>query len=404
MDLERLFSGIAIVIDDALGGGEAETGAGDQPKDRIVEITNLLKESWNVPCYESPAVPPQELWPGLLESASLVLLDWHLWPEGASEVEVEIAPRRDQFLKCAQDHLVPVFVFSNAGEEIVREEFPEGLLERAPVFIQSKSSLVVEGSLDLGAVRNWLERDASVYVLKTWERELREARQKLFRSLYSRNANWPKVFWKSYEDDGAEPSASLMELIWNSLRGRMRTPEFEADVFGGAFDDANGEELRRLIGEASFVCDSLLAAGEVRCGDVFVCAGTGDEQEDTPREYLLNLRPDCDCIPRDGSGDDVEVYCVVGHLMDETKVGRKYNPRLGEFSETVRESVLFSVVEGRTLRFDFGGLRIRKFSELERVGRLLHPYLTRVQQRFGLFSQRQALPRVPAAAVPGHGE
>ena len=36
----------------------------------------------------------------------------------------------------------------------------------------------------------------------------------------------------------------------------------------------------------------------------------------------------------------------------------------------------------------------------KRVGRLLHPYLTRVQQRYALYTQRQALPRVPPSAVP----
>ncbi|MXX62170.1 MAG: hypothetical protein F4112_05875 [Holophagales bacterium] len=399
MDLERLFSGIAVVIDDELNGDETEVNANEEPKDRIVEIVRRLKDEWDLPCYESSGVPAESLWPGLLESASLVLLDWHLWPVGASQVKAHVAPIRDRFLERAQAHFVPVFIFSNESEETVREELPEGVLGRAPVFIQSKSSVLGDESLDLSALENWVESDASVYVLKTWDRELRDARQQLFRSLYARNANWPKVFWKSYEDDEVEPSSALMELIWSSLRGRMGTADFEATVLGGSFADASGEELRRLIGEASFVADSMLAGGEARCGDLFLCEGT-EEEEGREAEYLLNLRPDCDCISRNGSGEEIELYCVVGRLMEENEVRRKYHKKYGAFLETVNESIVFAVLEGRTLRFEFRDLRIEEFSELKRVGRLLHPYLTRVQQRYALFSQRQGLPRVPRAAVP----
>ena len=58
--------------------------------------------------------------------------------------------------------------------------------------------------------------------------------------------------------------------------------------------------------------------------------------------------------------------------------------------------------ERRSVQFDFRKFRVQKFSELkdQRIGRLLHPYLTRIQQRFGLYLQRQGLPRIPEAAIP----
>ena len=42
-----------------------------------------------------------------------------------------------------------------------------------------------------------------------------------------------------------------------------------------------------------------------------------------------------------------------------------------------------------------------KYSKVKagREGRLLHPYVTRVQQRYALYARRQALPRIPEAAV-----
>ena len=53
------------------------------------------------------------------------------------------------------------------------------------------------------------------------------------------------------------------------------------------------------------------------------------------------------------------------------------------------------------MRFDFRRFHVKQFSEVKdlRIGRLLHPYLTRIQQRYALYLQRQGLPRIPEKAV-----
>ena len=94
------------------------------------------------------------------------------------------------------------------------------------------------------------------------------------------------------------------------------------------------------------------------------------------------------------------MYCVEGKVMSDLELSKKYDN--GHFPERVWESVAFSVYDRKSLRFDFRRFRVEKFSELrdQRIGRLLHPYLTRIQQRFALYLQRQGLPRIPEAAVP----
>ena len=384
MEVEGLFAGIAVVIDDRLESEEPGV-----PRDRIVEIVRLLKREWKLPCYETPGLPPENLWPGLLRSASFVLLDWQLWPPGASEVEAEVAPVRDRFLQRAQEYFVPVFVFTNASEDVVREALPAGASSRAPVFIQSKASLLSGESLDLSVLKTWLERDATVYVLKTWERELQEAKKELFASLYSKKTDWPKVFWKSFEQDDVDPGRALMELINENLRGRMRTSVLEAGSFAGRGDEPTMEELQALIGEAS--CRSDLPEDEIRCGDLF---------QTSESRFLLNLRPDCDCVPRDGQRlDRVRLHCIEGQSVDNAELAEQYSR--GHFEERVWEYVAFAVCNGRSVRFSFDKLKMKRFAEIraQRIGRLLHPYLTRVQQRFAWYSQRQGLPRIPEAAL-----
>ena len=199
------------------------------------------------------------------------------------------------------------------------------------------------------------------------------------------------IFTNESADD---VTSSLPDLINDSLRGRMRTNAFEKEIIGPADADVPEEELRVLIGEASFRPQTTLPETEIGCGDIF---------GQSKGKYLLNLRPDCDCVPRDGTElGAVELHCVEGKRMSDAALRDRYED--GHFNERVWESIAFSGHDGRSVRFDFRKLRLQKFSDLQkrRIGRLLHPYLTRIQQRFGLYQQRQGLPRIPEAAIPAN--
>ena len=210
--------------------------------------------------------------------------------------------------------------------------------------------------------------------------------------MYARSPDWPKVFWKTYTDDSVDPSSSLTHLINESLWGRMRTGAFEAEILGTPYADVRREDLLALIGETSFLAQNNLPEDEIRCGDLF---------QSSEKKFLLNLRPDCDCVPRGGQRiDRVELYCVAGEEMNDQELSEKYQN--GHFEEQVSEGVAFAAYKGRSVRFNFKKLRVKRFAEIKdkRVGRLLHPYLTRIQQRYALYLQRQGLPRIPEAAVP----
>ena len=397
MDLKELMTGIGVVIDDALdgaaAGGEDEV-AGDDP---IFEIVRQLEDEWNLPILARSSMPPDEMWPGLLRASSFVLLDWCLWQVGAAELERAGIERNVRFLLEAKDYFVPVFIFTNEEPEDVTTELPEEIYsEESPqssfVFIRKKRSLLSGGSLDFEAIEQWMRDNASIYALKMWERSFYGAKRELFSSMYRRTPDWPRVFWKAYREDGVDPSSSLTHLINDSLRGRMWTRAFEAEILGEYKSGVPGEDLRALIGETSVRRQEALRNDEIACGDMF---------RDQQGKYRLNLRPDCDCVPRDGTGaDEVELYLVEGKAMAEDAERNRY--RNGHFEERIWESIAFCVDEGRSVRFDFRKFNVAAFSEWrdQRIGRLLHPYVTRVQQRFGLYLQRQGLPRIPGEAIP----
>ena len=398
MDLKDLMSGIAVVIDDKIGNADPVAANGDVgDDDPITEIVSRLEREWNLPFYRTDRMPPRDMWPNLLQSASFILLDWKLWPTGASQLEHAGIEENVRFLEQAKDYFVPVFIFTNEDPEDVKDKLPATIYrsesqEKSFVFIQAKGELLSNESLDLGALERWMKGNASVYALKTWEQVFRAARRDLFGSMYARNPDWPRVFWSTYERDGVDPSSSLTQLINDSLRGRMHTTAFEEDILADSHSETSRvpkAHLRELIGETVFQRVGL--EDQIRCGDLFK----------QPRgKFLLNIRSDCDCIPRNVSGrDEVDLYCIEGKRVSESDLCKEY--RNGHFSERVDESIVFAAFETRSIRFKFNTFRVEKFEKLKerRIGRLLHPYLTRIQQRYALFLQRQGLPRIPEAAI-----
>ena len=397
MNLKDLMSGIGVVIDDAFeqtAGGQNDNDASADPIFRIVE---QMQQKWDLRCLTMGSLPPEETRPGLLEAASFILLDWRLWPAGGDELEQAGIESNIRFLEQAKDRFVPVFIFTNEAVEDVTEKLPESVYpsqspEKSFVFVRDKTSLLAGDALSVEDIEQWVRGNASVYALKTWDRAFRAARNELFGSMYTRSPDWPKVFWKAYEDDGVDPSSSLTQLINDSVRGRVRTGAFESDILGGQPVDVPSGDLRALIAETSVRSQDVLPEDEIGCGDIF---------RDQNQTYLLNLRPDCDCVPRGTTRvDDIELYCVAGRAMADDRIRDRY--KNGHFDERIWESITFSIDELKTVRFDFRKFRAQKFSELKdlRIGRLLHPYLTRIQQRFGQYLQRQGLPRIPDEAIP----
>lgn len=390
MNLKILMSGIAVVIDDEF----RETGK--KKEDKIFRIVENIEDEWEMPFYKTHEIPPDGYSDSLLRSASFVLLDWKLWRSGSAELEKDGIKKNIRFLEKAKEYFIPVFIFTNENPSDVADELPEDLYDAEKsesnfIFIKSKSELAEKSDI-FDSVGEWIERNASIYALKAWEREFYESKRALFSSMYTKSSDWPRVFWKSYEDDGVDPSSSLADLINDNLSGRFRTDIFEKHVLGSEFSSASMEDLRSLIQEASFVGRENLSDDEIRSGDLFRMP-TG--------KYLINIRPDCDCVPRGSvkTAGDVELYCLEGKKLLEEKLREIY--KNGHFQERVWESISFSLYEGETVRFDLRKLEKIKFSDIEdkRVGRLIHPYITRIKQRYVFYLQREGLPRIPEEAV-----
>ena len=126
-----------------------------------------------------------------MQSAAFVLLDWKLWPSNASQLQDSGIKANINFLKYAKDYFVPVFIFTNESPDDVINALPPDLYEQDKpeknfIFIKQKGDLVESETSGSQLIEGWLEKNASVYTLKTWERAFYNQRGTLQFNVYKK--------------------------------------------------------------------------------------------------------------------------------------------------------------------------------------------------------------------------
>ena len=104
-------------------------------------------------------------------------------------------------------------------------------------------------------ISDWMKKNPSVYVLKTWEQVFYEAKRDLFSSMYDKSLDWPKVFWESYKGDSVDPNLSMINLINASLLGRIKVTndKFDKELLSGGSQTVSKKELQSVIEGISFI-------------------------------------------------------------------------------------------------------------------------------------------------------
>ena len=96
--------------------------------------------------------------------------------------------------------------------------------------------------------------------------------------------------------------------------------------------------------------------------------------------------------------NDVFLYLVQGEEKEIKKCS--FNKTFGNFADTENRFTIFPI-NHKAIQFNLGHFSMRKYSEIRhiRIGRLLPPFITRLIQKYALYMQRQALPRIPEEAT-----
>ena len=400
MSVDNLFKGIAVIID-------------DQVNDQGANINNIIKQisEKKIPTLLFDKIP-DETTTSNLQGVSFILLDWRLedlseddllegvmLPEGLQEYNSE---QNIEFLKKIREiNFCPIFIFSNESKESILEQLELAELctngKPSNIFIKGKNELKGKNKV-FREIESWLKKNPSMYVLKEWENEYQQSKNKLFSDFQRISPYWAKIMWDNFKDDGANESLELGELISKNLHTRMMPMSFKDEIFSNKRIKVNSQDLRKVLEGEKFLKSELLHDDVISTGDVFKVLRPNSEADNPEYTYYLNIRAQCDLVR---SSSNIDLYCLKGREIKDAGTRKsKIKINEGHFSEKISHAIVPFIDGGKIIEFHFYDLQIKKWNTLKpnRIGTLLPPHINRIQQKYGLYMQRQGLPRIPLNA------
>lgn len=408
MDIKKLLSGIAIIIDNNIKNKNSG--------DLILKIRNQLKKD-NISILEYEDLPDDSEISNF-KNISFILLDWLLYETipGTRRDEKLFIKHNIEFLKKIKKvGFIPVFIFSREfPHTITRILSDAGIYNEDSnnnyIFVKRKEDLLSEDNDNLlfAEIENWLKKTPSMYVLKKWEYSLNEAKRKLFWDFYEINPNWPSVLQKTFTDDGSDVNYELGNFIYKNISARTEQIAFNDDILNqevGSIDIK--KDIRKILEAERFLKNNSLPD--------YPCTGDLFKNVNSTNGYYLNIRPECDIAIRPGGTSKPELYCLKCRIIKDDKVRSEKLFKEGTLLEKINNTYIPFIDNGKILEVlfhdlkifnwieklkDDSGREIGKIFKETRIGRVLPPYITKVQQRYSSYLQRQGLPAIPKEAMP----
>ena len=395
-DVKRLFKGVAVVIDDEL----------ENKNSFINKILKQLDDAF-IPFVKYSNLPDR----GIIENLnniSFILLDWNLVGNAISQEEIKegiklpagIRDTNDnaniEFLKIFYKQcFCPIFIFTNENQDEILNLLKRNKLykkDKCSVFlVKSKAEIVNSDLFDV--LGEWLKNTTPIYLLKEWDMAYQRAKSNLFIDFQNRTPYWVRVLWNTYICDKVNPSVEFGDFILKSIQAQITPLKLNEDLISSISEDINSKkELIDCLERQCYIENSFLEPDTVGTGDIFEKNG----------EIYINIRPCCDLIPRkeQDSIDSVDLYLLKGERMKNLeKIGKLFSSKHGHFFEHDNNAMFYPICGKSLITFNFKNLIIKSCGEIKqyRTGRLLHPFITKLQMKYASYLQRQGLPRLPNA-------
>ena len=387
MEILELLKGVALIVDDEIYSQNNKN------------LRNLLKQidSHKIPYLSYEQLPSEYV--RNFNNLSFVLLDWKLNASEGVRMGSQLVQANINFIKAIKDVcFCPIFIFSDENVDEIKDELANADLydleyeNTNHIFVQNKKDL--RGTKKLfNVLANWIKSNPSMYVLKEWENEYQKSKNNLFSDFYALHHAWPRVMWKTFKDDKVDPAVEISGMITNSINAMMSPFKLEPEILDKRAFKIEKTDIRRVIEGTKFIKNERIHATDIAPGDVFKCSGG---------KYYINIRPACNCIPRNGTDiNEIELYLLKGQKLSDNNLKKKYRKEFGNFFEKDNEVIVFPIYDLKGFVFYFKDIINMKWGNIasHRIGRLQAPCVNKIQQKYSAYLQRQGIARTPHKAV-----
>lgn len=432
----RIFQGIAVIFDDEIYTEDSG----------IYNIkTYLESKGIIVACYN---YAPDVRFIPAVANASFVIVDWDYTsilrePDNSVDDYVSISSS-SELSKTTQEGLIifllellkktfiPIFIFTGKNVDVIRSELEErcsGILDKR-IFIKSKDELGSPEQL-FNVLENWIKEMPSVYVLKEWDKTITQSKHSLFLNLYSCSPAWPNVIRNMLEkDSNIGWQHEFGEFLTKSLSNRIDEYKFDED-FIGSTDFIDDKEIQKVLeGERYYEYQGRRPK----------IAYTGDLYQ-ISNKFYLNIGAQCDLLHHKESKEkyNPNIYCIEGTVVAKKDIVSQYVRltadeliidkensytfkqlsdlnskkrkeinnalrnhreniffRKGTFIESSNKVVIGCIASEQIIQFELD-IQIKEFEYIQDylIGRILPPYITRIQQRCSQHLIREGILPIP---------
>jgi hypothetical protein len=399
--MNNILEGIAVVIDDKI-----------ESEDNIKSIVKQIMDK-KIPVLKYTEIPEGfEL--AHSKNASFYLLDWQLYEaaEGTAIPADTIKEYEDEIIgyikKIYELCFKPVFIFTNQNPDdiISKLKLNDLYFDDKPnfIFVKRKSDLINDQLFN--ELENWIKKNPPIYILNEWQNKFNGVQNTVFNEFYKVYSGWPEVLLNTFESDHVDAGEKFAEIINRNIMTRVGYLNIDEKIIKQGHNASRDDIIKVLEGER-FVKNEYLPKDIIGTGDLFIIKNPCNKQDD----YYLNIRAQCDLL-RGDKKDKIELYCLKGSPIKFSSIKNdsnvninkdeyEYSEKNGEIIETIKYAIIPFINGGKIIKFTFSNMKIFKWRWVKnkRIGRLLNPYTSRIQQKYGLYIQRLGQPRIPKEAI-----
>lgn len=294
MDLQKLFKGIAVVIDDDI----------DEEESPISKIIEEIENDYHIRFLKLDELPEENSIEAFSE-AVIIILDWLLTPISSQKVsELGVQPgaalnqnnddlKIDLIEQFLHKSFAPIFVLTDnppVAQNVLQNSKVEAYVG-GRIIVESKSR--VQGAQQIQQfLQGWLMKNHESYVLKEWEVKAEEAKHDFFQAFGPDDVSWVDALWERLKiDDDAECSNMLGEYLTRCIVNNMEDIDFDDSILNNKKQSiASGNEaIKKLVNIQTIKWSKKgLCPDHPHAGDIFYSTD-GDHHK-----FMLSIRADCD--------------------------------------------------------------------------------------------------------------